>query len=148
MRKYFLIVPVTMLLAAGCGSTPPTVDNNAAIQPPVETKPVTATNQTNQSAPARPAVNADTPKPTSTKPANSGYTLAQVAAANSADKCWSVVGQSVYDLTSWINKHPGGSKAILNICGKDGTAAFTKQHGGQAKAEAALAQFRIGTFSN
>lgn len=60
---------------------------------------------------------------------NSGsktYTMAEVATANSAENCLSVINSKVYNLTEWIKKHPGGQKAILGICGKDGTEAFMK----------------------
>jgi cytochrome b involved in lipid metabolism len=75
------------------------------------------------------------------------YTLAQVAIHKDATSCWSAVKGSVYDLTSWIGKHPGGDKAILSICGKDGTSAFEKQHGGMQQQEAQLATFKIGALA-
>ena len=75
------------------------------------------------------------------------YTMAQVATANSAAKCWTVISGKVYNLTSWIAQHPGGEGAILSICGKDGTAAFNNQHGGQGKPEQILSTFLIGTLN-
>jgi cytochrome b involved in lipid metabolism len=75
------------------------------------------------------------------------FTFADVAAHATAASCYSVVTGNVYDLTSWIGKHPGGEKAILWICGKDGTDAFTGKHGGQEKPEAALKSFLIGTLA-
>lgn len=74
----------------------------------------------------------------------SGYTMAQVAKHAGASSCWTAIGTSVYDLTSWVNAHPGGQQPILGLCGTDGTAAFTQQHGGQGKPEKELASFRIG----
>lgn len=59
------------------------------------------------------------------------YTMADVQAANSRAKCWTVINNNVYDLTKWIDQHPGGDKNILKICGKDGTQAFEQKHGGQ-----------------
>lgn len=82
---------------------------------------------------------------TSTPPASVGsYTIAEVATHNSAQSCWTAISGSVYDVTEWINKHPGGSKAILSLCGTDGTAAFTGKHAGQAGPLEALAGFKIG----
>ena len=72
--------------------------------------------------------------------------MVQVQAANTASKCWSVISGKVYNLTSWISQHPGGSSAILGLCGKDGTAAFTGQHGGQARPASELAGFYIGNL--
>jgi cytochrome b involved in lipid metabolism len=53
----------------------------------------------------------------------------------------------VYDLTAWISKHPGGERAILSICGKDGSAAFNDQHGGQRRPANELSGFKIGTIA-
>jgi cytochrome b involved in lipid metabolism len=64
-----------------------------------------------------------------------------------AASCYSVVNGSVYDLTNWITKHPGGQQAIKGLCGKDGTAAFTGKHGGQQKPETMLASFKIGVLA-
>jgi hypothetical protein len=50
----------------------------------------------------------------------------------------------VYDLTAWINRHPGGDKNILSLCGLDGTAAYNSVHAGQSKPANVLAGFEIG----
>ena len=83
-----------------------------------------------------------TPAPTKAE----GYSMADVAAHNSREKCWAAVNGNVYDLSAWIAQHPGGPAAIVKLCGTDGSAQFNKQHGGQAQANAALAQFKIGTL--
>lgn len=72
------------------------------------------------------------------------YGMTEVAMHNSASSCWSAINGSVYDLTSWIGKHPGGQQAILSICGKDGSAAFNDQHDGQRRPANELAGFKIG----
>ncbi|HEY4525797.1 MAG TPA: cytochrome b5-like heme/steroid binding domain-containing protein [Candidatus Paceibacterota bacterium] len=77
-------------------------------------------------------------------PAGSGYTLAEVATHATKSDCYTAVRGSVYDLTSWIGQHPGGAKAIEGLCGKDGTDAFVKKHGGQDKQEQTLVTFKIG----
>lgn len=83
------------------------------------------------------------PTPTQTPAA---FTLAQVATHNSRSSCYTVVSGTVYDVTEWISKHPGGQFAILSMCGKDATAAFKNQHGGQTRPESELASFKIGTL--
>lgn len=75
------------------------------------------------------------------------YTLADVGQHAAASSCWAAINGAVYDLSSWISKHPGGDKAILSLCGKDGSAAFNRQHGGQAAPEATLAGFKIGVLA-
>ena len=66
--------------------------------------------------------------------------------ANSPEKCWAVIRDGVYDLTSYINRHPGGPQAILSLCGKDGTTAFEGQHGADAGPERELQKLKIGTL--
>jgi cytochrome b involved in lipid metabolism len=80
-----------------------------------------------------------------TKP--SGYTMADVAKHNSQASCWTAINGNVYDVTTWINQHPGGAEAILSLCGTDGSAAFNGQHGGQRRPEQELASFKIGALS-
>jgi cytochrome b involved in lipid metabolism len=80
-------------------------------------------------------------------PSPAGYSLADVAAHNSASSCWTAINGKVYDVTSWIGRHPGGRAAILSLCGTDGSAAFNGQHGGQARPEAELATFYIAPLT-
>lgn len=75
------------------------------------------------------------------------FTMAEVATHNNRSSCYTAISGSVYDLTTWIDKHPGGPDKILSLCGNDGTAAFTGQHGGQRRPEQELASFKIGTLS-
>ncbi|MDD5289919.1 MAG: cytochrome b5-like heme/steroid binding domain-containing protein [Patescibacteria group bacterium] len=51
-------------------------------------------------------------------------TMAEVAKHNSASDCWSIISGQVYNLTSLIYSHSGGSQTILSVCGRDGTTAF------------------------
>lgn len=83
-----------------------------------------------------------TPAPTKT-----GYTMTQVRANNSASNCWSVIDDSVYDLTKWINSHPGGSGAIVGLCGTDASSAFSSKHGNQSRPAAQLSSYRLGPLA-
>ncbi len=76
-----------------------------------------------------------------------GITLTEVAKHNTATDCWSVVNKNVYDLTSYVSSHPGGASVIKAICGKDGSAAFSGQHGGAATPTSVLASFKLGALS-
>ncbi len=84
---------------------------------------------------------------TSTASSTPSYTLADVAKHNTASNCWTAINGNVYDVTAWINRHPGGADAILSICGIDGSGAFNGQHGGQARPASELANFKIGIVS-
>ena len=76
------------------------------------------------------------------------YTMEEVAKHNSRESCWTVIRGEVYDLTNWIDKHPGGADKILKICGKDGTDLFVRQHGGKEKPEKILESFKIGVLKS
>lgn len=117
MKKLLPIIVLSLtLVGAGCS-------RNSSSGNPVSTTPVSQAN------------------PTATT-----YTMADVAAANSPGKCWSVVDGKVYNLTSWIAQHPGGPDNIISMCGKDASAAYNMQHGGQRRPEQMLTQFEIGTL--
>ncbi|MEY4422854.1 MAG: hypothetical protein RL581_1392, partial [Actinomycetota bacterium] len=75
---------------------------------------------------------------------NPGYTMAQVKANNSRQSCWTIIDNYVYDLTRWINSHPGGASAILSLCGVDGSAAFNAQHENQSKPAVRLDSYKLG----
>ena len=89
-----------------------------------------------------------TPTPTvSATPTPAGYTMAQVRANNTAKSCWTAIDGYVYNLTSWINSHPGGSGAILFLCGTDGSNAFKAQHENQTKPAIRLDGYRLGPLN-
>lgn len=90
------------------------------------------------------AQEASTPEQTETLPT---YTLADVATHNDESSCRTIVNNNVYDLTSFINQHPGWAKWILRMCGTDGTTWFMATHGGKTKPEETLAWLQIGTLS-
>ncbi|KAJ3513976.1 hypothetical protein NLJ89_g2631 [Agrocybe chaxingu] len=44
------------------------------------------------------------------------------------DSCWIIVHSKVYDVTEFLDEHPGGSKIILKYAGKDATEAYEPIH--------------------
>ena len=89
-----------------------------------------------------------TPAPTPTPtPTVASYTMAQVRANNSARSCWTAIDGFVYDLTRWINSHPGGAGAILFLCGIDGTNAYKAQHANQSRPAIRLDSYRLGPLN-
>lgn len=72
------------------------------------------------------------------------YTLAEVATHKTSDSCWTAIDGQVYDLTPFIERHPGGVANIMKLCGIDGTDKFTAQHGGQSQPENTLKDYFIG----
>ncbi|KAJ4769603.1 Cytochrome B5-like protein [Rhynchospora pubera] len=51
------------------------------------------------------------------------YTNEQVSKHNTRTDCWIIVKDKVYDVTSYVEEHPGGD-AILNNAGRDSTQGF------------------------
>lgn len=85
------------------------------------------------------------------------YALSEVAQHASKDDCWAIISGDVYDLTEFINRHPGGDE-ILRACGTDGTTLFNSRQtqDGQAvgsgaphsqAAQEQLAKLKIGTIN-
>lgn len=84
------------------------------------------------------------------------FTEDQVAAHNSADDCWTIVSGTVYDITDYIPRHPGGDR-ILQACGQDGTSLFNERQTAEGEpvgtgtphsssANSQLQDFEIGTL--
>ncbi len=73
--------------------------------------------------------------------------LAEVAQHDDAASCWVAIEGTVYDVTAWVPRHPGGPDRILAICGTDASEAFAAQHGGMALPAEQLSQFAIGALA-
>lgn len=84
------------------------------------------------------------PVVTATSTSSKTYSLADVSSHKDATSCWTAIDSKVYDLTEWINQHPGGSEKILQICGIDGSSAFNNQHGGESRPANELESYYIG----
>jgi hypothetical protein len=129
-------------VAVGEKEIPGEVVRGAYVAPTVSATPTPTPTVT---ATPTPTVSA-TPTPTPT-PVVTGYTMAQVRANNTAKSCWTAIDGYVYNLTNWISAHPGGSGAILFLCGTDGTNAFKAQHENQTKPAIRLDGYRIGPLN-
>lgn len=79
--------------------------------------------------------------------ASGAITMADVEAHATAADCWTVVNGTVYDLTDWVNQHPGGAGAITGMCGVDATTAFRNQHDNQGEPNQFLASFELGPLA-
>ncbi|KAL1903411.1 fatty acid alpha-hydroxylase [Sporothrix stenoceras] len=47
------------------------------------------------------------------------FTIAEVEKHNTEDSCYCLVGDTVYDVTDFLESHPGGAGLILDYAGKD-----------------------------
>lgn len=102
-------------------------------------------NRLPQSNQAKPQQNTST-SPSGSTTAKAGITMAEVQNHATASNCWAAIDGNVYDLTNWVNKHPGGSGVIKALCGTDGTQMFNQQHGGQRSPASELKKFKVGAL--
>ncbi|TID18165.1 hypothetical protein CANINC_003906 [Pichia inconspicua] len=52
------------------------------------------------------------------------FTAEQVAEHNTRDDIWIIYNGKVYDVTQYLDEHPGGEEVILDCAGDDATEAF------------------------
>ncbi|KAJ5786510.1 Cytochrome b5 [Penicillium pulvis] len=71
------------------------------------------------------------------------YTLEEVQKHNKADDLWIVLHNKIYDITKYIEDHPGGSAILIEVAGTDATEAFEETgHSDEARDE--LARYHVG----
>merc|ERR1711939_844729 len=63
-------------------------------------------------------------------PTNMSKTLTakEVSDHASADSAWVIIDGGVYDVTEFLEDHPGGKKVLLKACGEDSSAKFWQFH--------------------
>merc|ERR1711916_2081 len=71
------------------------------------------------------------------------YTLADVQAHNTEKDCWVILHGEVYDVTDFLQDHPGGARAIVMYAGKDATEPFDMLHSMELLEKVAV-DYKIG----
>eukprot|EP00246_Nothoceros_aenigmaticus_P012981 TRINITY_DN4245_c0_g1_i2.p1 TRINITY_DN4245_c0_g1~~TRINITY_DN4245_c0_g1_i2.p1 ORF type:complete len:140 (-),score=24.46 TRINITY_DN4245_c0_g1_i2:1075-1494(-) len=71
------------------------------------------------------------------------YTLAEVSEHNQANDCWLIINGKVYDVTKFLEEHPGGDDVLLSATGKDATDDFDDV-GHSTSARAMMDEYLIG----
>ncbi|CAH0553534.1 unnamed protein product [Brassicogethes aeneus] len=71
------------------------------------------------------------------------YTLAEVQKHNDNKSTWIVIHNNVYDVTNFLNEHPGGEEVLLEQAGKDGSEAF-EDVGHSNDAREMMVKYKIG----
>ncbi|KAJ3669790.1 hypothetical protein LUZ60_010114 [Juncus effusus] len=71
------------------------------------------------------------------------YSMKEVAEHNSDDDCWIVVDGKVYDVSSYLDEHPGGGDVLISATGKDATEEF-EEAGHSRDAKELMKDFCIG----
>jgi len=72
------------------------------------------------------------------------YSRLEVEKHNSADDIWVIISNEVFNLTSWIGKHPGGSRILEVQAGFDVTIPFFVNHTPEIRKRANA--FKIGVL--
>uniref|UniRef100_A0A7S1E0H8 Cytochrome b5 heme-binding domain-containing protein n=1 Tax=Thalassionema nitzschioides TaxID=33649 RepID=A0A7S1E0H8_9STRA len=77
------------------------------------------------------------------------YTLDEVSKNNTEDSCWMIIGNmsnggpKVYDVTKYLDDHPGGAEVMLDVAGQDADEFF-EDIGHSADAREELKRHLIG----
>ncbi|CAN7010227.1 unnamed protein product [Brassica oleracea var. botrytis] len=71
------------------------------------------------------------------------FTLSQVSEHNQAHDCWIVINGKVYDVTKFLEDHPGGDEVLLSSTGKDATDDF-EDVGHSESAREMMEQYCVG----
>ncbi|KAJ5102696.1 hypothetical protein N7532_003225 [Penicillium argentinense] len=70
------------------------------------------------------------------------YTLQEVQKHNKPDDVWIVRHNKVYDVTKYMDDHPGGSSILIEVAGTDATEAF-EETGHSEEARDELVKYHI-----
>ncbi|KAL4772545.1 hypothetical protein BDW60DRAFT_222451 [Aspergillus nidulans var. acristatus] len=71
------------------------------------------------------------------------YTLEQVKAHCTPDDVWIILHNKIYDVTKYLEDHPGGSAVLIEVAGADATEAF-EEIGHSDEAREQLEPYYIG----
>jgi len=69
--------------------------------------------------------------------------LEEVEKHNDSESTWIIINNHVYDVTKFLDEHPGGEEVLLEQAGKDATEAF-EDVGHSTDARNLMKTYRIG----
>eukprot|EP00126_Sphaerothecum_destruens_P011567 Sdes_comp20934_c0_seq4m18378 len=73
------------------------------------------------------------------------FTVNQVAEHSSHDDIWLTIHDKVYNVTKFLDEHPGGEEVIMEVAGRDATEAF-EDVGHSTDARSMLKDFLVGSL--
>jgi len=71
------------------------------------------------------------------------FTTAEVQKHNDNQSSWIIIHNNVYDVTEFLNEHPGGEEVLLEQAGKNGSEAF-EDVGHSSDARELMVKYKIG----
>lgn len=74
------------------------------------------------------------------------YTWDEVQQHTSHGDLWLVIDRKVYDVSRWMDEHPGGPEVLLQEAGRDATNAFA-DIGHSLYAEELLKNYYLGDLA-
>ena len=93
----------------------------------------------------RTAAPSNVPTVSSQSAAQQVFTMTEVARHSTANSCYLVINNNVYDVSSYIDSHPGGREAITSRCGQEVSGIFAQIHSNRAWD--LLAAYKIGSVA-
>ncbi|PIL36630.1 hypothetical protein GSI_00319 [Ganoderma sinense ZZ0214-1] len=77
------------------------------------------------------------------------FTVEEVAQHNKAGDLWIIIDAKVYDVSKFVNLHPGGAGVLLTktVAGKDATDAFFGLHRHEVLLRPQYARLQVGTIA-
>ncbi|KAI9112289.1 hypothetical protein K1719_016812 [Acacia pycnantha] len=75
------------------------------------------------------------------------FTLAEVSRHNNAKDCWLVINGKVYNVTKFLEDHPGGDDVLISATGKDATDDF-EDVGHSTSAQSMMEEFYVGDIDS
>jgi len=71
------------------------------------------------------------------------YSLDDVSKHNEKSSCWLVIHEGVYDVTKFMEEHPGGEEVLLEQGGRESTEVF-EDVGHSTDARELMSKYKIG----
>lgn len=71
------------------------------------------------------------------------YTLEEIRVHNMSNDTWLIIHDKVYDITSFLEEHPGGEEVLLEQAGADASESF-EDVGHSTDAREMLQQYYVG----
>ena len=72
------------------------------------------------------------------------YSVEEVAFHNNENDAWIIINDDVYDITDFLEEHPGGKMILISILGEDATEFFEELHNSRILKEYGD-KYKIGT---